>query len=243
MLRESRSLVLGLCVVGAALLSSGCSDEGPAGPSTIVGDLYIGGIYLYFPAGRPDPFVNGAYVIVRDGSSTGPVVPGLTVTVNSHALTFDQSVGLYTGVAPNLVSGDNVTISVSDGLGSVSRTVQVPYAPTDLQLIGGVWNTSSAWATNTLSWDNPVVLGQGIIVYLYDYDGAEGDLIHWAESENPSAVTLTVANSALAYYQGMTSVAAIVGQVNYVLFPSNPSGSAVVVLAGDAGAWPTSGLK
>ncbi len=219
------------------LLFGGCSsDDAPSAPKSIVRNLYIGGVCLYSPGGTP--LTDGAYVWVREGSNTGPVVSTLTVTLNGHELQFQQSLGLYMGVAPAVVSGENVTFSVSDGLGAVSRTVQVPYAPSSIRLNGPSWNNSSSLAMNTLFWNNPVTTGQGLGVYIYDYDGTNGSLLYSGTTNDPHVTTLSLSNSDLAYYQTITSVAAAVYHVNYAEFPDNPGESFVVVASATWAVWP-----
>ena len=226
-----------VCLLALSLVS--CSSSDPAGPDTIVEDLFIGGVYRHFPEGGPSRSVAGAFVVVRDGSQTGPVVGDLAVRINGHQLSFDQSIGYYVGVAPSLASGDDVTISVSDGLGSVSQTVQVPYAPSDFRLDGDVWDTSSSYAANTLRWDNPMITAQTLSLFIYDHDGDDITQVWAGEAPNANTTSLTIYNYALSYYD-LTSAMAVVGQTNYSYFNDNPDQSAVVVLASDWGEWPVS---
>jgi hypothetical protein len=227
----------------AALTGSlgGCSDNGPSGQSTIVNDIYIGGDYYFIPAGPLAGMVNGAMIVVRDGGDTGPVVTDLSVEVNGQELSFDESTGYYTGIVDGLASGDDVTISVSDGLGTVSQTVQVPYAPSDLQLVGGAWDITGSSSTNQLTWNNPATVGQAIAINIYDYDGLDADRIYWGAMGNTQATFRTLSNSELDYYATLTSVAAIVAHSNYAFFSGNPDASAVVVLGCATGTWPVGG--
>jgi len=219
------------------LAIGGCSSDSPSGPDSVVGDLFIGGIYHYYPGGPPSRGVNGALVMVKDGAHDGPVVSGLTVKINGQELAFQQSTGYYTGVAPTVTSGENVTLSVSDGLGTLSRTAQVPYCPSDLALNNGAWDTSSSFATNTLTWDNPVSYGQSVGVYIYDDVGGDLESVFSGFNNDATADAITLYNWQLDYYD-LTSVICMVGQVNYVYFEDNPDDSAVVVITGLWGGWP-----
>jgi len=241
---SKRSVVVSCATVLALALTlyvSGCGGgDSPAGPESVVNDLHITGYYFHFPAGSPAGITNGAAVIIREGNSTGPVVDDLTVTVNDYQLTFQQALGLYSGVAPSLVPGQNATFKISDGLGSVQQTVQVPYAISNLGLLGGYWSTYSALTVNSLAWDNPIVVGEGIATYLYDYDGVAAHSLYWAATELSQSTTFTVMNSQLAYYQSITSILVLCGQINYALFPQNPAGSGLLVMTGVWGSWPAS---
>lgn len=233
-------LLVVLSVLVAGFVGGCSSSDSPSGPETIVGDLHITGSYFYVPTPSARS-ASGALVVIRDGSSSGPVVSGLTVKVNDYTLEFNQAIGYYVGTAPNLTSGDDVTIRVSDGLGSVAQTVQVPYIPSNLQLTGGVWDTSWSWSTNTITWTNPVVLGQAIAASIYDYGGVNTQRLYWATSGFPHYESISITNYEMLYYTGITSILALVGQANYADFPNNPSGSRVVVLAAAVGNWPVSG--
>lgn len=244
---HAHRLVRGILVLAAVIALTccwGCSgSDSPSGPESIVGDLWIGAAYFYFPGGGPSRATNGAMVIVRDGTETGPIVADLTVTINGESLSFQQSVGYYSGVVPSVVSGQNVTVSVSDGLGSVSQTVQVPYALTDLDLAGGAWDISSLFAPNTLTWDNPVAVGQQLFVYIYDYDGQTATYLGSATSDNPYLESIIVFNTQLAYYESMSAARCTAFQVNRAAFSGQPSGSELLVLSGDWGDWPVTSSR
>jgi hypothetical protein len=234
-----RVIALGMLVaIPGLLLCSGCGSDNPSGPETIVHDLYIGGSYYYFPGGSPTGVTNGAAVFVRRDNHTGPVVSGLTVTVNGYQLQFQQSVGFYSGVVPSLVSGQDVTVSVSDGLGTVSQTVQVPYAPSNLRLFTGAWDISSSSASNRLMWDNPIMVGQGLLCYVYDYDGTHAQLLYYASTSVSTANSHLIFNYELTYYAAMSSALCLVCQGNYATYTSNPDNSSVIVLTGVWGDWP-----
>jgi hypothetical protein len=140
-----------------------------------------------------------------------------------------------------LVSGQDVSLSVSDGLGTASKSVQVPFALTDLSVDGGAWDISSAFTSNTVRWDNPVVVGQELFIYFYDYDGSGTTYLGGATSDNAYNESITVYNSLLNYYSTITTMRCVALQVNRSTFADHPEGSEFLVLAGDWGDWPVVG--
>ena len=175
----------------------------------------------------------------RDGGSGGPAVDGLTVSVNGQELSYSAGSGAYSGVIPAVPAGDDLTVSVSDGLGTVSRTAQVPHEAANVALQGGAWDTSGAAAENTLTWDNPVVLGEALGVFVYDQYSRDVSCVYELYDGDPEDETLTISNSELSYYD-LESAICLVGQVNYVDFEDNPGDSRVMVFAGSWDEWPVS---
>lgn len=222
-------------VLGALL--SGCSgDDGPSGPDTIVHDLWIGGAYFYIPGSRANGITTGAVVFVRDGGEYGAIVSGLTVKINDQELAYDSSQGFYYGEAPTIASGEFGTISVSDGLGTVSQAVQVPFAPSNLEIDGGAWDITDAWTQNRVTWQNPVMVGQGTAWYVYDVVGDQATLLYYNLGTSHQT-SFTCYNYDLAYFETITSIGCVVFQGNYAEFLDNPSGSAVLMLTGVAADW------
>lgn len=225
-----------VCLLAAITVLTGCSgSDSPAGPSTEVYDYYIGGFYYHYPTVPPSRNTDGAWVIVREDSSTGPVVTDVDVRVNGEELSFSQTNGVYTGSVPSVASGNDITFAVSDGIGAVSQSCQVPFAASNLLLSnGGVWNTSSLLSANTITWTNPLAVGQSLGVGVYDYNGVTYTPIYGSEAPSPTVTGLTLYNSQLAYYQGLSSVQIIVYHFNEAPFADNP---------GDSGIWVGSGLR
>jgi hypothetical protein len=162
------------------------------------------------------------------------------VDINGHALTFAQGAGEYVGVVPGLAMGDTFRTCVSDGVDSVSSTIQVPHAPSALQLDGGVWDISGPSSINRLTWEIPAQVGQAVVVQLYDYDGLSSQLLLEITSGEPGYASLTIPNSALPYYETLAGVGAVVSQVDYAGFPGNPDDSMIAVHAGVMGTWSVS---
>lgn len=237
----SKALRFGLVAAALCIIfASGCSDSGPSGPDTIVGDLWIAASCYCYPAGGPSGSPNSASVTVRQDTSTGAVVSDVSVAVNGTQLTYSQSLGCYRGAVPSLTAGQSASVSVSDGLGTATQAVQVPYAPLNLNLTGGSWDISNLSASNTLTWLNPGALGQKLAVFIWDYDGGSAALLGSPVSSNPNLVSLTIYNSQLAYYATIAGVRCEVFQVNEATFTGQPAGSSITALAGVWGDWPVS---
>jgi len=235
--KQSLAVLVAVLVV-IAIFGIGCSSSSPSGPDSIVGDLWIGGAYYYYPDGGPTRATNGALVIVRDGGETGPVVSGLTVKIGGATLAYQQATGYYTGLVPGLVSGQDVRLSVSDGLGTTSKAVQVPFALSDLSVDGGAWDITSLFTTNTVRWDNPTVVGQELFVFFYDYVGSGTTYLGSTWSSNAYNESVTVSNSLLNYYSSISTMRCVALQVNRSAFANHPTGSEFLVLAGDWADWP-----
>ena len=239
MLIGRRMLAAPLVLVLALALLGGCSDSNPSGPSTIVGCLHIGGSYIRVTGDPPQGFAEGASITIRYGSATGPIASGLEVDINDHPLAFYPPSGAYAGVVPALTPGDSLKLSISDGLGTISRTVLLPHPPSELELVGDSWDISGPSALNTLRWENPAVLGEAVVVRLYDYDGWNAVLLLDAASGDAGNSDFTIPNSQLAYYETLEGVGAVVAQMEYVGFPA---GAGLSVLAATIHTWPvTSG--
>lgn len=236
MFRVSRISTVALTTVAVAALLCACSNTSPSGPGTVVGCLHVRGSYVHVTGDPPQGYRNGAMIEVRYGSDTGPVAWKLDVDINGHSIDFDSLTGLYTGVVPSLAPGDSMTVTVSDGLGAISRTVSVPYAPSNLQLAGGIWDTSGPSVVNRLTWDNPAILGLTVAMQLYAHDGQELSFLYELQGE-PTYSDLTLPNSWLGDYETFESVGALVAQKEYVAFPA---GHGLAVLSGTVGEWPTS---
>ena len=240
MFRSARMLATGIAIWLAVSIVVGCSTGNPSSPSGSVGCLYIGGDYLRLTGDPAQGFSEGAHIAIRHGSRTGRVASGLEVDINGHVLAFAQSVGEYVGAVPGLAMGDTLRICVSEGADSVDQTIQVPHAPSSLQLEGGSWDISGLSSVNRLSWDIPAELGQAVVVRLYDYDGLSSQLLLEIASGEPGYSSLTIPNSVLPYYETLAGVGAVVSQVDYAEFLGNPDDSMVAVHAGIMGTWPVS---
>lgn len=232
-----------ICLCSAMCFVFGCSSSShsPSGPTTQVNDFYINGSYHYFPAGNLAGVINGALLIVREDSSTGPVVTDATVTIGGTQMSFNGTQGAYTGVSATITSGQAVSFAVSDGLGTVSTSCQVPFHPTNLLLSNlGVWDTSSLVAVNSLTWTNPVAVGEALSIAIFDYNGATTQPLFFDVAPNASVVGINISNTALAYYQGISSVLVLVLQSNDADFSDNPGNSEVTMYTVLSGIFPVS---
>ena len=240
---QSTGYRFGLIAAAVCLLfASGCSNSGPSGPDTIVGDLWIEATCFCYPGGGPSGVLNNATVTVREDSGTGNVVSSVSVSVNGSQLAHSQSLGCYIGTVPSLTPGQSASVSVSDALGTTTQAIQIPYAPSSLNLVGGSWDISSSGASNTLTWLNPVAVGQKLVLLIWDYDGGSAALLGSPVSANPNVVSITVHNWQLAYYATIAGVRCEVFQVNEAVFDGQPAGSSVSAFAGDWGDWPISSV-
>lgn len=238
---STRTLTVPVLVLFSVLLLHGCSKHSPSGPESIVANLLIIASYYYFPSGSPTGASGGPSVIVREGGETGPVVTGLTVTVNGSQLAFQQSLGLYGGPSLGLLPGQNATFRIADGIGAVEQTVQVPYAISGPRLLTGVWDTSDSGETNAIVWNNPIGGGGGILVYVYGYDGSSAhDLLH-VEPRGSDDTNVMFYSWELAYSETIREVMACVGHFNEASFPGALSGSNLSAMTLSCASWPTSG--
>ena len=232
-----RTSLIVACIAALAALLAGCSDYSPCGPCTTVDRLHVQGKYVRVTGDPPQGVENGARITVRWRTQTGPVVSDLEVDINDYPLEFYPSGESYMGVVPALEPGDSLRLSVSDGSSSISRTVPVPYAPTDVQLVGGVWDISGPSALNRLEWSNPGVLGLAVVIQLYGFDGEDVVFIFEVISGEPDYTDFTISNRDVPGYADFLWIYALVAQMEYVQFPVGPG---LTVLSGTIGEWPTS---
>ena len=233
-----RTPIAGLIVVAAALLLTGCSDSGSCGPGTVLGDLYVYGNYVCTTGDPSQGLPNGARISIYHGSETGPVASDLEVEINEYRLTFDAATESYVGVVPALEPGDEVTVSISEGPVSLSRTVSVPHAPFDLQVLGDAWDISGSSTSNTVSWSNPAVLGTALDVHLFGFNGEDVVPMVHAMIGTPTYTELTFTNWQLSDYETLEWVSVLVAQMDRVEFPTGPG---VEVLGVAIGEWQTVG--
>ena len=232
----ARTSIAGLMIAAAALLLTGCSDSGSCGPGTSLADLYVYGECVCVTGDPPEGLPSGARISIYHGSETGPVASDLEVEINEYRLTFDAASESYVGAVPALEPGDEVTISVSEGRVSLSRTVSVPYAPFDLQVSGDAWDISGLSTTNTLTWSNPAVLGTALDVRLFGFNGeAVVPMVH-AGIGTPTYTELIFTNWQLTDYETLEWVSVLVAQMVRVEFPTGPG---VEILGGAIGEWQT----
>jgi hypothetical protein len=227
-----------------SLLLAGCGEnEGPtdiqhSGPYPDVEALWINGYYFTFPAGSPSGFTRTGYVIVRENGPKGSAIPDLAVVMDGTTLSFDDVERAYVGSVPALAAGESATLTVGNGIESVTATVTIPAAPTALRIPKGYWDTSEPWTPNTLRWTNPETRGESIAVFVYADLGEVLRQIFWTETSQSEADYLTIYNQAIPYYETYDRLAALVCHVNYAYFEGNPNNASFAALAGVWGSWP-----
>jgi len=230
-----RNFVLASLVTVLLYILVGCSSNS-TGPSSVLDNYYIAGVYRYCPAGDPPGVASGAAVWVRDGSASGPDVDGLNVTFNGAYLEH-----LYTGYywnPVNVAAGGTGTFAIGTGSrASISQSATVPYAPFSLTISGGQWDVSEYTATNQISWQNPAQLGDDILVIAYDWDGQSAEWLYQGYVGDSSATTTTISNQQLSYFQGISSIRCVVYQTNGASFDGQPSGSYVMIGSGTYADW------
>ncbi len=231
-----RTPIAGLIILAAALLLTGCSDSGSCGPSAVLADLYVYGEYVCTAGDATQGLPSGARISIYHESETGPVVADLEVEINEHRLMFDAASESYVGVVPGLEPGDGLTISISEGPISLSRTVFVPYAPFDLQVPGDAWDISEPSSANTVSWSNPSVLGTALDIRLFGFDGEHVVPMVHATTWTPTRTEVTFTNWQLPDYETLEVVSVLVAQMVRVEFPTGPG---VDILGAAIGEWQT----
>jgi hypothetical protein len=234
-----------VALASCALLVSigGCSDGGPTGPESIVTGLAVDGAYYCYPDGGPwgQPMaVVGIYDAdyAEHGGSAWP--EDLVVTVGGSQLSY--SGGDYVGPAPVVAAGEQVVLTVSDGLGTISQAVEVPYPPTGLELAGGAWDMSGLYASNTLTWQNPTHVGGMVALRIRQAGGGTGPG-GGSLTGDPDLETMTVFNWQLSNYADIDSVLGEVFQVNTASFAGLGYGSAFSAYSGGWSEWPISGMR
>jgi hypothetical protein len=226
-------VLLVVLVVAAAI--AGCSSStGPSGAETL-DDYWIQGYYCHYPAGQRELSWEPCVVFVRSGGTDGDAVSGLSVTCNDQALTFQQ-VGYYADIA-DIEPGDDVTFRVSDGTRSVTLTLEVPGAPTNLALQEGSWDFSNPSGTHTLTWDNPTVVADSVLV------GVVGQGVHpmmvfaHAEQLEGDATQVTLSNADMSDFSDADDISCAVTQGVRGAFPGHSGGSEMWARAGVIGDW------
>jgi hypothetical protein len=217
----------------------GCSGE-PSGPSSDLDDYYVAAVYRYCPAGDPTGIGKGAFVWVRDGSSTGPCVDGLSVAFNGVPLEYIYGEYYWNRVA--VVPGDRGTFTISTGgCTGASQAETVPYAPFLPAVGGGHWDASQWAATNVISWKNPATVGDKIHVRLYDWDGASAQLLYQGYVDDPHSTSCEIPNQQLSYLLGIDAIRCVVYQCNFDSFNGQLSGSYAMIMSGVWVDWPVIG--
>ena len=224
-----------LAAVGLVALLAGCSSStGPSDAETL-DDYWIQGYYAYYPPGQREITWESCVVFVRSGGADGDPVSGLSVTCNGQALSFEQTG--YFGDVADIEPGEDVTFSVSEGGHSVSLTLEVPGAPSNLTLQEGSWDFSSPSGTHTLSWDNPAVVADSVHV------GVAGRGVHptmvfgHSETLEGSAMQVTLSNASMSGFSGATVVSCAVLQGVRGVFPGHSGGSESWARAGVVEDW------
>jgi hypothetical protein len=233
------ALLVGVAVVCCCVAS--CSDS-PSSPEAgrTVDDLWFDGGYDLYPASARDQLESGAALIVHEGAGTGPTVDDITVIMNADTLSYNPTTERYEGVVPGLLEGDDLTITLIDGTSWLSKTLTVPYAPTNLSLSNNTWDFSSGDAENVLMWDNPQMLGQYLVVLIWDNDGATRRLMYYDESDEVTSTSKTIQTSELWYTSPPDEVMCVVWQKNQIFLPDQCGGSFFIANGGVSQSYPTS---
>jgi hypothetical protein len=216
--RAAPLVLLGVASVVALQLGCGGDSTGPGDVDITFDDYWIHGYYAYFPDGQRSSFLP-CVVEVRAGSEDAAAVAGLTVTCGGQALTYDH--GLYTANVTGIVSGEDVTFQVSDGRGSVSATLEVPQAPSDLALVEGAWDFADTLATHTLAWQNPPTLADTLLFAL------AGTIVHPPQVASyttllpPETTSVTLEHTDLSGFTSSMDIICGVFQANSGQFGSH----------------------
>ena len=226
-------VLLAVFVVAAAL--GGCSSSaGPSAAETL-DDYWIGGYYCYYPPEQRDRDWISCVVHVRSGGVDGDAVSGLTVTCNGQALSFQQ-VAYYASVG-EIEPGEDVAFHVSDGTRSVDLTLTVPGAPTDLSLLEGSWDFSGPSGTHTLTWENPAVTADSILVAVVGQGFHPTIIFAYTERLLGSATQVTLSNANMSDFGSTNDISCAVTQGVRGVFPSHSGGSEMWARAGVSGEW------
>ncbi len=222
-----------------AVAFSGCDGAPPVTPNTTVNDLHIAATCLVLPAGAPPGIAAGITAVIREDGDSGAPVPGLEVTLNGEALSFDQSEQEYVGPPPSAQIGNELALRIADAGAALVRITGVPESPYDLRLSDGHWYTSSDDDVNQLIWNNTTWGYDAIRVLVYDYNPSSGTAtLLYSRFLDADAMWVSIRNDELAYYSTMTSATCLVCQTNTVDFPHNPDTSRFTVATGVWGNWP-----
>jgi hypothetical protein len=148
-------------------------------------------------------------VEVRD-SAGGAFVEDLDVRCNGVQLTLTGST--YTGDPGEIVPGEIVTFTISDGASQASAAVEVPQAPTGLALQEGEWDFSDDQGSHTLTWTNPATPADSILVALTGRFVHPMILATHSAGAASSATSITIANTDMSDFAGTISVECAVFQ-------------------------------
>ncbi len=229
---------LALAVLASFVLLFGCGESDVpyeplprSGPYQNLENLWINGVYFYFPGGIPTGFAGTAHVVVREEGPKGSVVTGLEVRMEGALLSYDEAAGAYVGLAPVAASGDTVTLSVGNGTDAVSAFVRVPDPPRNFRLRKDYWDVSSPYVWHTLIWENPVTPPSSIAFFLYGETDTVRRQVFWAETNDTEATFFTIYNHDIPYFEMYERMTALVANANLAYFDGNPNNASLAALA------------
>ncbi len=108
--------------------------------------------------------------------------------------------------------GENVTFEVSDGRSLVTLTLEVPGAPAHLGLVEGEWDFSSPAGTHTLTWTNPDVTADSVLVAVAGRGTHPLDVHGYDERLPAVASEMILSNADMADFTGTVEVSCCVAQ-------------------------------
>ncbi len=229
-----RHPVLLAVLVGAAAIAGCSSSTGPTGVETL-DDYWIQGYYCYYPPEQRELGWQSCAIFVRSGGADGDAVSGLSVTCNDQALSFQQ-VGYYADIG-DIEPGDDVTFRVSDSTGSATLTLEVPGAPTDLALQEGSWDFSNPSGTHTLTWGNPAVVADSVLVSVIGLGAHPTIVFAHTEQLEGAATQVTLSNGDMDGFSSVDDISCAVTQGVRGAFPGHSGGSEMWARAGVIGDW------
>jgi hypothetical protein len=202
-----------LLAVSVLMVQFGCgsSTTGP-GDAITFDDYWIHGYYAYMSDGSLRASFLPCVVEIRAGSEGADPVSGLNVTCGGQTLTYDQ--GLYSADVTGIVPGQDVTFQVSDGRTSVSATLQVPDAPSNLTLEEADWDFSNPLGSHTLTWENPADLADTLLFALAGASLHPPQVASYTLFLPPETTSITIANADLSEFSSLWEIVGGVFQSN-----------------------------
>jgi hypothetical protein len=239
------SIVGALLAVLAVAGLLGCSDGGSSEDGSLLDDCWIEASCFYYDMDAPwGPRclceVAVGYVDPEGGDGYWP--DDLIVEVNGSQLLFAPSLMTYLLVqGPEFIpEGDTAVLSVSDGEKTVVATVDMPFAPGSLVLVGGTWDVSSLYSSNNLQWQNELITGNELAVRVWGPTEPDGTLLgSFILPGSGIGEGAVLYNWQLTDYTSLDeTVICEVFQVNHVIIEEQRHDSNLRAYAGVWGEWP-----
>lgn len=227
-------------IILSAMLAAmvGCSNSVGPSESDALDSYWIGGHYTFqfWPLGERALVWPAAVVHVLSGGADGVPVTGLEVTCNDQALLFNGS--WYSLESLWIPTGSEVSFRVSDGADSLTLTLEVPGCPRRLDLVEGAWDFSDPAGSHTLTWENPSVVADSVLVHVVGLGTHPLDLHVHIVGLPASATEVTLSNAELADFETVTRIECAVSQGVRGFFVGHSGGSEMWARAAMIRTWP-----